>query len=102
MDAKKGHLTRGSGLHGDARNKLHKIHQEHNKKRRSRRVEYRAHDLADDRDYAPFVSNVSSVGSGRNWLRDSKDEFREVGSAEWATGIAAIEAENSWVPPETS
>lgn len=59
-------------------------------------MEYRAHDLADDRDYAPFVSNVSSVGSGRNWLRDSKDEFREVGSAEWATGIAAIEAENSW------
>lgn len=94
--SKKGNLTRGSGLHGDARNKLHKIHQEHNKKRRSRRVEYSAHDLADDRDYAPFVSNVSSVGSGRNWFRDLKGEFREVGSAEWATGIAAIEVENSW------
>lgn len=94
--SKRGHLTRDSGLHGDARSKLHKIHQEHNKKRRSRRVEHVAHDIADDRDYAPFVSKVSAIGPGRNWFRDSKGELREVGSAEWATGIAAIEVENSW------
>ncbi len=94
--SKQGRLTRDSGLHGDARSKLHAIHQEHNKKRRSRRVEYRAHDVADDRDYEPFVSNVSAIGVGRNWFRASKGELREVDSPEWATGIATIEGENSW------
>ncbi len=94
--SKNGRLSRDSGLHGDARSKLHAIHQQHNKKRRGRRVEYRAHDVADDRDYDPFVSNVSAVGQGRNWFRNPSGELREVGSAEWATGIAAIELENSW------
>lgn len=94
--SKRGRLSRDSGLHGDARSKLHAIHQQHNKKRRSRRVEHVAHDVVDERDYDPFVSNVSAIGTGRNWFRDSKGNFREVGSAEWATGIAAIEVENSW------
>lgn len=92
---KRGHLGRDSGLHGDARSKLHGIHQAHNKKRRSRRVEYRAHDLADDSDYEPFGSNVSAIGVGRNWFR-TKAELREVDSPVWATGIAAIEGANSW------
>jgi hypothetical protein len=94
--SKRGRLSRDSGLHGDARSKLHAIHQKHNKKRRSRRVEHVAHDVADDRDYEPFASNVSAIGVGRNWFRTSKGELSEVDSAKWATGIAAIELDNSW------
>ena len=94
--AKRGRLTRDSGLHSDARGKLHKIHQRHNKQRRARRVEFHAHDIADDRDYEPFASNVSAIGAGRNWFRPVPTEMKEVGSSEWETGIAKIETDNDW------
>jgi hypothetical protein len=57
--------------HGLQEHWMHLMHSRESKERR--KIVYIPHEVADDSDYPIFGSNLSGLGSGRNWLVENGD-----------------------------
>lgn len=82
---KKRELTLGSGRHGVASSKTHRDDQLAFKRREAekRKKRFQAYEVGDADTYAPFNSDVSAIGQGRNWIIRKGRRFWELGGEAW-------------------
>ena len=80
-------------LHGYQEHWLHQIHSRENKERS--KIVYVAHEVADISGYPVFRSDLSGLGSGRNWIvRNGKTELTE--GTVWIEEMMEIMTDRMW------
>lgn len=90
---KRGGGTRISLEHGVQSSRLHWIHAQASKERQQ--IVFVAHAVVDGTDYRKFQSDVSGLGSGRNWLRCG-DDLEITDGKEWLDKMLEVMEDCSW------
>lgn len=90
---KRGGGTRISLEHGVQSSRLHWIHAQASKERQQ--IVFVAHAVVDGTDYRKFQSDVSGLGSGRNWIRRG-DNLEITDGKDWLDKMLEVMEDCSW------
>ena len=92
----RGRLNKRTAKHGVVSHPLHQDHQKQQKARAARKVTFQAYGIKlRGEEYPDFRSNVSAIGSGRNFICEA-GKLKEVSGDKWIVGLQKAGRAYSW------